>query len=78
LDGELLVVASGLMRRFGATTALDGVNLTVRRGEPVALFGVNGAGKTTLLRILSGALKPTQGTLAIAGHRATPRLPLAV
>jgi heme exporter protein A len=68
LDGELLVVASGLMRRFGATTALDGVNLTVRRGEPVALFGVNGAGKTTLLRILSGALKPTQGTLAIAGH----------
>ena len=64
---EFLVVASGLTRRFGATTALDGVDLTVRRGEPLALFGVNGAGKTTLLRLLSGGLKPTSGSLAIEG-----------
>jgi heme exporter protein A len=68
LDSELLVVGSGLTRRFGARTALDGVDLTVRRGEPVALFGVNGAGKTTLLRLLSGGLKPTSGTLAIDGE----------
>jgi len=67
LSAEFLVVGSGLTRRFGATTALDGVDLTVRRGEPLALFGVNGAGKTTLLRLLSGGLKPTQGSLAIEG-----------
>jgi heme exporter protein A len=68
LNAELLVVASGLTRRFGATTALDGVNLSVCRGEPLALFGANGAGKTTLLRVLSGGLKPTAGSLAIEGH----------
>jgi len=68
LDVDALVVASGLTRRFGATTALDGVDLTVRRGEPVALFGANGAGKTTLLRVLSGGLKATSGSLAIDGR----------
>ena len=68
MDAGFLVAASGLTRRFGATTALDGVDLTVRRGEPLALFGVNGAGKSTLLRLLSGGLKPTQGTLAIDGQ----------
>jgi len=68
LDAEVLVAASGLTRRFGATTALDGVDLTVRRGEPLALFGVNGAGKTTLLRLVSGGLKPTTGALVIDGH----------
>jgi heme exporter protein A len=67
LNADLLVAARGLTRRFGATTALDGIDFEVRRGEPVALFGVNGAGKTTLLRILSGGLKPTSGKLAIEG-----------
>ena len=68
MNAEPLVVGRGLTRRFGATTALDGVDLTVRRGEPLALFGVNGAGKTTLLRVLSGALKPTLGSLLIDGR----------
>jgi heme ABC exporter ATP-binding subunit CcmA len=67
LEDEILVAARGLTRRFGATTALDGVDLTVRRGEPLALFGANGAGKTTLLRLLSGGAKPTSGTLSIDG-----------
>ena len=67
MSREILVAASGLTRRFGATTALDGVDLEVRRGEPLALFGVNGAGKTTLLRLLSGGMKPTTGSLSIAG-----------
>jgi heme ABC exporter ATP-binding subunit CcmA len=61
------VSASGLTRRFGATTALDDVNLDVRRGESLAVFGANGAGKTTLLRVVSGGLKPTKGSLAIEG-----------
>ncbi len=64
---DTLVACRGLTRRFGATTALDGIDLTVSRGEPLALFGVNGAGKTTLLRLLSGGLKPTDGTLTIDG-----------
>ena len=68
MDDGLLVVASGLTRRFGATTALDGVDLIVRRGEPLALFGANGAGKTTLLRVLSGGLKATTGSLEIEGY----------
>jgi heme exporter protein A len=67
LNAEPLVVGRGLTRRFGATTALDGVDLTVRRGEPLALFGVNGAGKTTLLNVLSGGLKATRGSLVIEG-----------
>ena len=67
MGDELLVAARGLTRRFGAGTALDAVDFDVRRGEPVALFGANGAGKTTLLRLISGALKPTAGTLALDG-----------
>jgi heme exporter protein A len=67
LDSGLLVVGRGLTCRFGAATALDAVDLTVRRGEPLAVFGANGAGKTTLLRLLSGGLKPTQGSLTIDG-----------
>jgi heme exporter protein A len=69
LDPEILVAGTGLSRRFGATKALDGVDVAVRRGEPLALFGVNGAGKTTLLRVLSGVLKPTAGTLSIERAR---------
>ena len=68
MNGDVLLVGRGLTRRFGARTALDNVDLTVHRGEPLALFGVNGAGKTTLLRLLSGGLKPTSGSLVIDGH----------
>lgn len=67
MNASLLVAGCGLTRRFGATTALHGVDLTVTRGEPLALFGVNGSGKTTLLRVLSGGLKPNEGSLAIDG-----------
>jgi len=61
------VVARGLTRRFGATTALDGVDLTIAPAQPLALFGANGAGKSTLLRVLSGGMKATSGSLTIAG-----------
>lgn len=55
-------------RRFGATEALAGVDLTVRPGERVALAGPSGAGKTTLIALLNGTLVPTSGTLRIFGR----------
>lgn len=54
-------------RRFGATVALDDVNLQVRPGELVGLLGPNGAGKTTLLSLVSGLRKPDAGTVRLFG-----------
>jgi heme exporter protein A len=69
------VEARGLTRRFGAVTALRGVDLDVAAGEALALFGPNGAGKTTLIRMLSLGLRPGSGTIRIAGFdsRSRPR-----
>jgi ABC-2 type transport system ATP-binding protein len=61
------IVARGLRKRYGAVTALDGVDLEVESGEFFGLFGPNGAGKTTLLRILTGQLAPTAGTARVLG-----------
>lgn len=60
----------GLVRRFGAKTALAGVDLSVARGEIHALLGPNGAGKTTLTRILCGLVHPDQGEVKTAGPAA--------
>lgn len=65
---ESLINASGLVRRFGAVTALGGVDLTVAGGELVLLLGANGAGKTTLLRILAGLTRPLRGAVLVAGR----------
>lgn len=59
--------ATDLARTFGGRRAVNGVSLTLQRGECLALFGPNGAGKTTLLRMLGGLLRPTSGTAAIEG-----------
>jgi signal transduction histidine kinase/ABC-type multidrug transport system ATPase subunit/GAF domain-containing protein len=66
---ELLV--SSLTVRFGAFTALDGVDLTVRAGEVVAIAGENGAGKTTLIRAIGGDLTPVAGTIRLSGKPVT-------
>src|SRR4030067_647703 len=57
---------------YGATPILFGVSLEVRAGEAVALLGKNGMGKTTLMKTVIGFLKPTRGSIAVRGHRATP------
>jgi branched-chain amino acid transport system ATP-binding protein len=61
---------SDLVVRWGAVTALDGVSLSVGRGEMVALVGPNGAGKSTLVQALSGLVRPAGGTIAVEGRLA--------
>ncbi len=56
-----------LKKNYGLKPVLRGVNLTLQRGERVALLGANGVGKTTLLRILAGLAKPSSGTVTIFG-----------
>lgn len=64
-------------KRFGATVALSGVDLDVRPGEVHALVGENGAGKSTLMKILSGVLKPDDGSMEFEGAAFSPEGPLA-
>lgn len=66
----------GIRKAFGATVALDGVDLSVRAGEVCALVGQNGAGKSTLMGVLSGVLPPDAGTMTIDGASYRPRSPL--
>ena len=62
------VRTTGLVRRFGATTAVEGLDLSVRRGEIYGFLGPNGAGKSTVVRILCTLLQPTAGTAWVAGY----------
>ena len=66
----------GIRKAFGATVALDGVDLPSPPGEVCALVGENGAGKSTLMKILSGALAPDAGAMALDGAPYAPRSPL--
>ena len=61
----------GLEVRYGAIQALRGIDLTVGRGEVVALIGANGAGKTSTLRAVSGMLKPSAGEITLDGKNIT-------
>jgi len=64
---DLAVEAHGLVKRFGDTVALDGVDLEVPRGAIYGLLGPNGAGKTTAVRILTTLLRPDDGRATIDG-----------
>jgi ABC-2 type transport system ATP-binding protein len=58
----------GLVRRFGQTVAVAGVDLTVPQGSFFGLVGPNGAGKSTLLSMATGLVRPTAGSVRVAGH----------
>src|SRR5581483_11299142 len=62
------VVARGLVKRYGELVAVDGVDLTVERGDVFGYLGPNGAGKTTSLRMLLGLIRPTSGRAEIFGR----------
>ncbi len=62
------VRATNLVKRFGTTTAVDRLNITISPGEVRGLLGPNGAGKTTLLRMLFGLIRPDCGTVELLGH----------
>lgn len=64
-----------IVKRFGATVALDGAELTVAPGEVHALLGENGAGKSTLLSALGGLLRPDAGRMELEGRPYAPRSP---
>ncbi len=66
---------SGIVKRFGPVTALDGAELELARGEVHGVLGENGAGKTTLLGILAGMLRPDAGTVEIGGEPRRLRRP---
>jgi ribose transport system ATP-binding protein len=65
----------GIRKVFGATIAVDGIDLSVAAGEVCAIVGQNGAGKSTLMGILAGALRPDEGTMALDGKPYRPANP---
>ena len=69
MSAEIAVEARGLTKRYGDALAVDGVDLSVRRGEVYGFLGPNGAGKTTTLRMLLGLIRPTSGAASVLGHR---------
>ena len=71
--GDDAVRVRGLRKSYGERAALDGVDLTMARGEVLALLGPNGAGKTTLVEILEGHRKPDAGTVSVLGFDPTKR-----
>jgi len=67
-QAALAVEASGLTKSFGATRAVDGVDLAVKAGAVYGFLGPNGAGKTTTIRMLATLLQPDSGTARVLGH----------
>jgi ABC-2 type transport system ATP-binding protein len=66
-QAENVIVTENLSRRFKNVTAVDGLSLSVRRGEIFGLVGPDGAGKTTTIRMLCAIMDPTQGSARVAG-----------
>jgi ABC-2 type transport system ATP-binding protein len=65
---ERIVEAEGLVKRYGRTCALDGLDLVAEPGQVLAVLGPNGAGKTTFVRTIATLIHPDDGSLRVAGH----------
>jgi oleandomycin transport system ATP-binding protein len=68
MNSDIAVDARGLVKRFGKTEALKGIDLAARTGTVLGLLGPNGAGKTTAVRILATLLRPDGGQALVCGH----------
>jgi ABC-2 type transport system ATP-binding protein len=68
LQSDLAIEASGLVKLFGETRAVDGVDLAVKTGTVYGVLGPNGAGKTTAIRMLATLISPDAGTARVFGH----------
>ena len=66
-NGRIICRVEGLHHRYDGAPAVQGVSLTLRRGQVVALMGRNGSGKTTLLKLIAGAVRPQRGTVTNEG-----------
>lgn len=69
MSSAAALVLDHVFLRHGETTVLDGVNLTVRRGERLALIGPNGAGKSSLFKVIAGEQAPSRGAVFLNGQR---------
>lgn len=78
MGGEIILSATGLSKQFAGFKAVDGVDLTVRRGTIHALIGPNGAGKTTCFNLLTKFLTPTGGTIVYKGQDITAQRPAEI
>lgn len=67
MEHDILIEARGLTRRYGPNIAVQGIDLTLRRGEILGLLGPNGAGKSTTMKMLTGNLAPSGGSVKING-----------
>lgn len=71
LDDTPVIELRGIRAGYGAIEVLHGIDLVVPGGSILAILGANGAGKTTTLKVMSGALRPTSGSLLMEGHDVT-------
>jgi fructose transport system ATP-binding protein len=73
---QIVLKATGLVKRYGGVTALAGVDFELRAGEILAVIGDNGAGKSSLIKALSGAVVPDEGTMELDGQAVHFRSPI--
>jgi fructose transport system ATP-binding protein len=75
-NAPLVMKATGLTKRYGQVTALDGADFELRAGEILAVIGDNGAGKSSLIKCLSGATIPDEGEIFLDGQKIQFRSPI--
>ncbi|GAA0770667.1 ATP-binding cassette domain-containing protein [Ideonella azotifigens] len=73
---KIVMQATGLVKRYGQVTALDGADFELRAGEILAVIGDNGAGKSSLIKALSGATLPDSGEILLDGQRTVFKSPI--